>query len=288
MAAAQGDNAAQAHSHMIRCLYYVGQGEWESAASSADDCQSQCEAIDDRVSWTNAQAVRFWMHYHMCQQTAAFDAATRLQSRAIETGNRQHRAWGLRCIAVCLLDRENPAEAVTHLQEALQHLDETSARNERFNTLGLLALAQLRAGDEWAACATARAPITELKKDLDTWTSLVQWLKRPISHATLEGYSALFTVALESWENHRVMDYSDVQTCLYVLRRLGRVFRIARPRCCLHEGDVHRAKGALAAARASYSRGKAHVLAMSPTAPDTEVAMPRELKRCEEALARLG
>lgn len=287
LAGALGENAALAHGHMIRCLYYLGQGEWDAASRSADDCQRQCDPIDDRVTWTNAQAVRFWMYHHTCQQAAALDAATRLYSRAIETGNRQHRAWGLRCRAVCLLERDNPAEAVKHLREALQYLDETSARNERFPTLGLLSLAQMRAGDEWAACATARAPINELKKDFDNWMALLRWMKRPISHATLEGYSALFTVALESWQKHGIMDESDVSTCLTVLRRLGRAFRIAKPRFCRHEGDMHRAQGAAAAARRLYRRGREHVLAMSRGSDERDVAMPREMKGCEEALGRL-
>ena len=62
--------------------------------------------MDDRVNWTNAQAVRFWMSHYRSHDGDAYDAARRLRDRASETGNRQHRAWALRCLAVCSLQTQ--------------------------------------------------------------------------------------------------------------------------------------------------------------------------------------
>ena len=106
------DQAAQAYAHMISCLYYVGHGDWPSAERSAKRCQELCEPMDDRVNWTNAQAVRFWMSHYRSHDAAALDAARHLRDRASETGNRQHRAWALRCLALCALRRDEPPEAV--------------------------------------------------------------------------------------------------------------------------------------------------------------------------------
>ena len=71
MAEAADDQAAQAYAHMISCLYYVGRGDWPSAERSARRCQELCEPMDDRVNWTNAQAVRFWMSHYRSHDAAA-------------------------------------------------------------------------------------------------------------------------------------------------------------------------------------------------------------------------
>ena len=65
VAEAADDQAAQAYAHMVSCLYYVGIGDWHSAEKSAQRCQALCEPLDDRVAWTNAQAVRFWMSHYV-------------------------------------------------------------------------------------------------------------------------------------------------------------------------------------------------------------------------------
>ena len=92
---------------MVSCLYYVGLGDWPSAERSAQRCQALCEPMDDRVNWTNAQAVRFWMSHYRSHDAAAYEAARQLRDRAGETGNRQHRAWAFRCLAVCALRRND-------------------------------------------------------------------------------------------------------------------------------------------------------------------------------------
>ena len=83
--------------------------------------------MDDRVNWTNAQAVRFWMSHYRSHEAAAYDAARRPAGSGRGNRNRQHRAWALRCLAVCALRRNEPAEATAHLQGALECLGETAA-----------------------------------------------------------------------------------------------------------------------------------------------------------------
>jgi class 3 adenylate cyclase/tetratricopeptide (TPR) repeat protein len=269
MAEAADDQAAQAYAHMISCLYYIGLGDWTSAERSARRCQELCEPMDDRVNWTNAQAVRFWMSHYRSHEASALDAAQRLRDRAIETGNRQHRAWGLRCLAVCSLRRNEPAEAVNHLQAALECLGETAALNERIPTLGILALAQLRSGDVWSARATAKEGLAQVVN-----------VKRPIGQSTLEGYSSLISVALDAWQEERSPEWRRASAmCLRVLRRYSKGFPVGEPRYHLHRGDFKRLAGALVAARRSYRRGEAAAL---------RLGMPWETRRCQQALAELS
>ena len=269
MAEAANDQAAQAYAHMISCLYYVGHGDWAAAERSAKRCQELCEPMDDRVNWTNAQAVRFWMSHYRSHDASALDAAQRLRDRAIETGNRQHRAWALRCLAVCALRRDEAATAVGHLRAALECLGETAAVNERIPTLGILALAQLRSGEVWPARATAREGL-----------ALVGHVTRPIGQSTLEGYSSLLTVALDAWQEEGSPDWRrDSAMCLQVLRRYRKGFPVGEARYHLHRGDFLRLSGALGAARRSYRRAEAAAV---------RLGLPWETRRSQKALAELS
>ena len=269
MAEAANDQAAQAYAHMVRCLYYVGHGDWASAERSAQRCQELCEPMDDRVNWTNAQAVRFWMSHYRSHDASALDAAQRLRDRAIETGNRQHRAWALRCLAMCALRRGEAPEAVGHLRAALECLGETAAVNERIPTLGILALAQLRSGDVWPARATAKEGI-----------ALARHVARPIGQSTLEGYSSLLTVTLDAWQEEGSPDWRrDCAMCLQVLRRYRKGFPVGEARYYLHRGDFYRLSGSLGAARRSYRRAEASAV---------RLGLPWETRRSQRALAELS
>jgi tetratricopeptide (TPR) repeat protein len=268
MAEAANDQAAQAYAHMISCLYYVGVGDWRSAERSAQRCQELCEPMDDRVNWTNAQAVRFWMSHYRSHEAAAYDAASSLRDRAGETGNRQHRAWAFRFLALCSLRSGEAREAAIQLQAGLECLGETAALNERIPTLGILALAQLRNGDVWSARATAREGLAQVVR-----------VRRPIGHSTLEGYSSLLTVALDAWNEERSPQWKQaVRKCLQVLARYRKSFPVGEPRYQLHRGDYRKLSGATAGARRSYRRGEAAA---------SRLGMPWEARRCKEALADL-
>jgi hypothetical protein len=268
MAEAANEQAAQAYAHMISCLYYVGVGDWQSAERSAQRCQELCEPMDDRVNWTNAQAVRFWMSHYRSHEVAAYHAATSLRDRASETGNRQHRAWAFRFLALCALRSGEAREAAVQLQAGLECLGETAALNERIPTLGMLALAQLRSGDLWSARATAREGLAQ-----------VVHVRRPIGHSTLEGYSSLLTVALDAWnEEHSPQWKHAIRTCLRILGRYRKSFPVGEPRYQLHRGDYRKLSGAIGAARRSYRRGEAAA---------SRLGMPWEAGRCRDARADL-
>jgi tetratricopeptide (TPR) repeat protein len=264
-AEARGDHAAEAYAHLINCLYYVGRGQWAAADRSAQRCQALCEPMDDRVNWTNAQAVQFWMSHHRAYDDAAADAARRLQARANETGNRQHQAWALRCLAVCAMRRNDPKQALGYLKTAIERLGGTAALNERIPTLGYLAFAQLKDGQVWAARATATEALALLPR-----------VRRPIGYGTLEGYSSLTAVALDAWANEDTREWRRaVKECLRVLDRYRRGFTIGEPCYQRRLGEFQQLSGRLAAARRSFRRGEAAA---------ARLGMPWELKACREAL----
>ena len=253
---------------MVSCLYFVGVADWPSAERSAQRCQALCEPLDDRVNWTNAQAVRFWMSHYRSHEAAAYDAARNLHDRATQTGNQQHRAWALRFLALCALRRDAPRDAATHLVAALECLGETAAHNERVSTLGILALAQLRSGDTWSARATAKEGLAQIVR-----------ARRPIGHSTLEGYSSLVTVALDAWsEEHSPQWRRAIKACVRVLQRYRTSFPVGEPRYQLHRGDYERALGRPRGAERHYRRG--HAAAM-------RLGMRWEAARCAEALERI-
>jgi hypothetical protein len=254
---------------MVSCLYYVGIGHWPLAERSAQRCQELCEPMDDRVNWTNAQAVRFWMSHYRSHEAAAYDAARNLRDRAAETGNRQHQAWAFRFLALCSLRNHRALDAIAHLQAGLECLGDTAAVNERIPTLGILALAQLRNGDVWSARATAREGLARTLR-----------VRRPIGHSTLEGYSALVTVALDAWQ----VDWSpqwrrDIVECLRLLARYRKSFPVGEPRYQLHRGEFKNLSGAPGAARRCFRRGQAAAL---------RLGMAWEAQRCGEALQQLS
>jgi tetratricopeptide (TPR) repeat protein len=275
--ASAGDAAAQAYAHMIHGLYYVGLGQWTRAIESIDTCQRICEPMHDRVNWTNAQGVRFWMGHYRHLTDEAYVAACHLRDRANETGNRQHHAWAQRYLALCALRRNQPREAVAHLLEARERLSETSAVNENLATLGLLARAQLDIG---AVAQAQKTAWDALPLIYDRNTTHKQVVQRPIGHATLEGYSALLTVALEAWEETPTRNWpGKIDDCFAALRKYCRAFPIGRPRYYLHRGDFQRRRKNFQEARLCYEQGAraAHALEMK-----------WEEDRCSKALAEMA
>jgi class 3 adenylate cyclase len=263
-----GDVCELAYVHLLTSLYAVGMGDWPSASRSSELCQEICERMYDRVNWSNAQAVRFWLNHYQAHTEPARSLALALQDRAAETGNRQHQAWALRFLAVCDIRQGKPGDAVWRLEQALQRLGETAALNERIPIVGSLALARNHLGD----VAAARETVWEGQ-------ALINSVARPAGHATLEGYSALCEVALDAWR--AAPGSSDSQRaarrCLRALRRYRAVFPIGEPRYRLWQGRYRQMAGRYRAARSSFQRGASAAKGCG---------MAWDEARCIEALTR--
>jgi hypothetical protein len=153
---------------------------------------------------------------------------------ARESGNRQHRTWALRSLALCGLSRGAVAEPLGLLEESMSLLDKSADRNEVLPTKGGLALAQFRAHRREAAIASAGALLREMRD-----------LGRPMGHGTLEGWSGITEVlvsALELDPRSRSLR-EQARMAVRFLRRQAMVFPIATPRYRYWQGRFRLAQG---------------------------------------------
>lgn len=262
-----GDPGGQASAHIVRCLYAVGVCDWLTARESALLAQRYSTLIDDRVNWANAQAIHFWARFYQAHMDRARALANALYERACDTGNLQHRVWGLRFLAVCDLREGQPAPARERLDEALGLLGETAAANERISIIGPLALACVRTGHADRGNAL-------LKDGLIVMAAM----KRPVGHATLEGYSSLTEVSLHAWREHpgHAALRDQVRFALRGLRRYQSVFPVGDPRYRLWRGHWHAMRGEDHRAHTYFRWGK--------TVAERR-GMAWEAGRCEQALS---
>ena len=228
------DAPSAAYVHLVRSLYSVGCGDWSTVRAGVDRCQELCIEMGDRVQWANAQIIRFWLHHYLGEVAEAEETARGLMVSARESGNRQHRTWALRSLALCGLSRGAVAEPLGLLEESMSLLDKSADRNEVLPTKGGLALAQFRAHRREAAIASAGALLREMRD-----------LGRPMGHGTLEGWSGITEVlvsALELDPRSRSLR-EQARMAVRFLRRQAMVFPIATPRYRYWQGRFRLAQG---------------------------------------------
>jgi class 3 adenylate cyclase len=258
------DASASAYVNFVRSLYSIGRGDWRAVRSGVDRCQELCVAMGDRVQWANAQIVRFWLHHYLGEVAEAEKAAHGLMVSARESGNRQHRTWALRSLALCGLTRGAVAEPLGLLEESMSLLDKSADRNEVLPTKGGLALALFRADRREAAIASAAAVLKEMRD-----------LGRPMGHGTLEGWSGITEVLVSAFETDPRSHLLSEQSRMAVryLKRQAAVFPIATPRYRYWQGRLRLAKG----------RDPTGVLNRGLGAART-MGMPSETERLRDAL----
>lgn len=251
-AEAIGDLAAIGYVHMINALYLVGIGDWEQTRESLDRCQEVCGRLGDHVTWSNAQAIRFWLHHYKGDSDQGEAIAGRLMSRAQITGNVQHEGWALRCLAVVRLRGGDNVEAERMLEQTLEQLDASYDRTEAIPTWGALAVARLRLDDTTGAVAAARECL-----------DLITAVARPVGHVTLEGYSGAAEVLLAAREA-AIRGSSPARELMtlsrHAVQQLGKyrkVFPIGEPRYCLMSGRSLWLDGREGRAAATWRRGLA-------------------------------
>jgi hypothetical protein len=212
--------------------------------------------------------MRFWMAFHRAEDMTcsnAYEIACSLRDRAAQTGNRQHRAWANRFLALCLMRRNRPQEATVLLRQGLDILEGTRALNEIIPTRAILALALLRCGR-----------VSEAREEAAVCLADVERVKYPIGHSLLEGYSALTTVVFDEWRETRSADaHAALRRCLRVLKRYRGGFPIGRARYEWHLGEYHRLSGREQAALDCYARGLKAA---------THFEMQSDVDRCQAAL----
>jgi class 3 adenylate cyclase len=249
------DAPSAAYVNLVQSLYSVGCGDWPVVRSAVDRCQELCVEVGDRVQWANAQIVRFWLHHYLGETTEAEKAARGLMVSARESGNRQHRTWALRSLALCGLARGAVAEPLGLLEESMSLLAKSADRNEVLPTKGGLALALFRAHRQEAAIASASAVLREMRD-----------LGRPMGHGTMEGWSGITEVLVSALEldprSRRLTE--QARTAVRYLRRQAAVFPIATPRYRYWQGRFRLAKGRDPTHALNRGLGAARAMGMEP------------------------
>ncbi len=255
-----GDVTSQAYVELMVGVYTVGLGDWEAALGAVDRAQDIWRDLNDDCNWTNAQVVRFWVHFYRGDSEAAWTVARALDERAKDTGQVQHNAWAQRSIGL-LQVREGRFEAALRSgEESMRWLSGTEGRTSRLSTLALLALCQLELGNRMRAAEAAE--------------SLVELVDVPGgggSHTGLEGASAAAEVFLrattEGWPMQTPRQWEELLArALRALDRFQKVFPIGRPRALLWSAAEARRRGKLAKASAllEEARTQAETLGMKP------------------------
>jgi class 3 adenylate cyclase len=229
-AIALGDPAAHAYVCNLDALWRIGYCDWPSVDRRLDQCQQLCLKAEDQLRWCNAQAVRFWSLYYRGDRGSALEhTAQELLSRAQNSGNIQQEIWALRHKALCVLDADNPREAVEILQFITAAMHESADIAEKVCTQGMLALALARVGRNGKSI---RAVAEALR--------LLRSMNRPTGHVTLVGISGVCEVLLRGREAGLSREYDQwgewERQALYELRRYCLVFPVGGPQYGLWAG----------------------------------------------------
>jgi len=224
-AAALGERAGSAEAlgsaHMASGLYFVGCGQWRHTREHVDACQRAARSAGNHLDWGHAQAVRFWMHWYRGQDSEAEQAADELLTQAEASGNRQHRGWAQRFLALLALRRGEPERALSHIQAAQLVLGTGTDLNEVTQVAGVHAAVLLALQQPVAAASLARDTLQRVLHS-----------RRPTGHALLEGCGGMAQVLLHAFAErpHDAQRRRDAQAALHVLERIAGTFPVARCR----------------------------------------------------------
>ncbi len=247
VAAESQDLASLGYAHMVNALYLVGIGDWEGTRQSVRICQEICEQLDDHVNWSNAQAVRFWLHHYTGGTGSAESAARALLERARQVGNQQQESWGLRCLAICHLRASEAEKAIGALEGALRLQSTDKDIAEQIATWGGLAWAYLKAQRAEEALEAA----LEGRR-------LIQREKRPTSHVVLEGYWGVAAALLHARSARPRSEAAPFRPLthwsLSALRSYQRVFPIGRARYLHYRAKLEALEGRTLRAQVSRLR----------------------------------
>jgi tetratricopeptide (TPR) repeat protein len=212
---------AVSSAHMVSGLYFVGCGDWDNTQKHVDACQLAARSGGNNLEWGSGQAVRFWMHWYRGQDSEAERAANELLTQAERTGNRQHRSWAQRFLALVARRQGQLEVALTRVETAERLLGNHLDFNEAMQVAGLHASVLSALGRVDDAETLARQTIDRL-----------QGSARPTGHAMIESCTGLCDVLLDAYAK-RPRDVRSRQRVLSMLQALGRIsstFPVGRSR----------------------------------------------------------
>jgi eukaryotic-like serine/threonine-protein kinase len=239
------DPEVESYYRLVYAHYQTGLGNWGEALTAADRGLELAAQLGFSRRWEDGAAVRcslamgrdFDEALHWCE---------RMQSSAERRGDHQIISWGLLRRAEIHAARGNVDALAEHLQQA-ESLVQGLGHPERIRWFGMqaLLLASRRELVRALACAAqAEALIKETK-------AIHSYCVEPIARLC-EVHLAAHKLGYDTLANAR--------SACATLNSAARIFPIAQPRACLHQGQLHWLEGRPERAQAAWAAGHAQAL----------------------------
>jgi tetratricopeptide (TPR) repeat protein len=235
-ARAIGDLPAEIWASLTVAVYKVGVAAWDEAQTLLGFVLSESQRLGDSRRWEDGAQNMAAAHYLQ----GRFDQSLRWATDLLDSGTRRNdpraQASALQRAILCLLALGRDAEAAARLAEINGLQWDAGPTHSELPLCTLRALVAERAGDPDAALAAARDGAAILAK------------LTPAFHENLIDASGVTDVLLRLLERadgvgRKVEALRALKPALAALRRVARVFPIARAWLALHEGRAERVRG---------------------------------------------
>jgi serine/threonine protein kinase len=251
-AASTSDDAGMAYSLYAEAAWKIGNGDWHAVRTLC----AQCTTIARRTRNVKALGMAQTLLGHADFYTGRFRRSVgiyrELEETARANGDQQHLSWGLYAGArarLCLGDGDAALAMLLESNALLEPLVEVPSK---IIAPGLLAAAQLRAGDLESALGAAELTAARIRQSL------------PTVFATVAGYAAVAEVYLARWEQLLSAGGSGeelaaaralAQRAVLDLRRFALSIPIGWPYYHRSHGEFRRVAGERPAAERAFQRG---------------------------------
>jgi serine/threonine protein kinase/tetratricopeptide (TPR) repeat protein len=247
-----GDDAGMAYSLYAEAAWKIGVGDWHAVRTLCAECMT----IARRTRNVKALGMAQTLIGHADFYTGRFRRSARVYRELEETargnGDQQHLSWGLYAGARARLCLGETEQARAMLRESTALLEPLVEVPSKIIAPGLLASAELRAGDLQAALELADLTAARIAQSL------------PTVFATVAGYAAVAEVYLARWQRLLAcgeqgpeveLARARARRAVADLRRLAVSIPIGWP--CYHQnhGEFLRADGDRSAAARVFERG---------------------------------
>jgi serine/threonine protein kinase/tetratricopeptide (TPR) repeat protein len=245
------DDAGMAYSLYAEAAWKIGNGDWNTVRKRCSECTTIARRTRNLKSLGMAQTLFGHSDFYTGQFRRSAEIYSELEAAARANGDRQHLSWGLYAGArarLCLGQIERARAMLLESNALLEPLNEVPSK---IIAPGLLASAQLRAGDMTAALAAAALTAERIHQSL------------PTVFATIAGYAGVAEVYIARWRQllglgtrGEELDRARALARLAVndLRRFAWSIPIGWPYYRRAQGELARVAGKTTAAQTAFQR----------------------------------
>ncbi len=242
--------ATRAWVRLLAGMYYLGIGRWDEGREYLADAVALARDLGDWRRWEEALGELARLDFYAGRFEYGERRFREMGDEARRRAHGQAVAWGLHGRSMILIRMGRIPEALLALEESRTLPAEVVGIGDAILRAGLLAEVHRARGDRAAAREAADEALRLIGK------------RPPIVSYTLEGYAGAAETYLDLWdragggrstpEARRLA--GAARRAVAALRRLARVFPVARPRAWLHRGSARWLAGSPGPARAAWRR----------------------------------